>query len=172
MKIYLAQLNPTVGALKHNRALITDAYRAGVEAGADLVMVPELAVTGYPPRDLLEKPRFIEANLKSRDALVAMTGRTALIFGCVTQNDSGYGKPIQNSAIVAQNGRLLLEQHKTLLPTYDVFDELRYFEPADAVAPIDLFGVKAGVAICEDFWFEETIAGSRLYRLNPVESLI
>ncbi|MHB0970388.1 MAG: NAD+ synthase [Thermoanaerobaculia bacterium] len=171
MKIYLAQLNPTVGALESNRAMIADAYARGVAAGADIVMVPELAVTGYPPRDLLDHKTFVDANLSVRDALVAMTGDVALIFGCVVPNTASHGKPLRNVAVVARNGRVLLEQAKSLLPTYDVFDELRYFEPADAVHVIELCGKKVGVSVCEDFWFEEELHGKPLYRWNPIESL-
>lgn len=172
MKIYIAQLNPTVGALDSNHRLIVEAYQAGRHEGADIVMVPELAVTGYPPRDLLDKRLFVDANLEVRDALVAMTGQTVLIFGCVTRNEAGRGKPLRNVAVVAQNGRVLLEQHKSLLPTYDVFDELRYFEPAGSVSIVHLFGRKVGVSICEDFWFEENVLGQKIYPKNPVEPLI
>lgn len=172
MKVFIGQINPTVGALRANQELIAAAYREGVAAGADVVMVPELAVTGYPPRDLLEKERFVDANLRVRNALAAMTGDTALVFGCVTLNTGGRGKRLRNAAIVAQNGRILLEQHKTLLPTYDVFDELRYFEPAEAVQVIELAGRRVGIAICEDFWFEEELGGQKLYNLNPVDSLV
>jgi NAD+ synthetase len=171
MKIYLAQLNPTVGALESNRAMIADAYAHGVAAGADIVMVPELAVTGYPPRDLLDNQTFVDANLAARDSLVAMTGDPALIFGCVVRNTGSHGKPLRNVAVVAKNGRVLLEQAKSLLPTYDVFDELRYFEPADEVHVIELCGRKVGISVCEDFWFEEELHGKPLYSWNPIESL-
>lgn len=171
MKIYLGQLNPTVGALEANAELIRRAYGDGVRAGAEVVMVPELAVTGYPPRDLLDRSAFIDANLAIRDSLAAMTGETVLIFGCATRNTEPHGKRLRNTAVIAQHGRVILEQHKTLLPTYDVFDELRYFEPAAAVHPVTLFERSVGVLICEDFWFEEEIGGSRLYRNNPVDQL-
>ena len=171
MKIYIGQLNTTVGALASNAELIHRAYRDGVKAGADVVMVPELAVTGYPPLDLLDREIFINAALEVRDALARETGKTALIFGCITRNTSWCGKPVHNSAIVAQNGRILLEQHKSLLPTYDVFDELRYFEPAHKVNAIDLGGLCVGVSICEDFWFDDEILGTKLYCENPVDQL-
>src|SRR6266498_4011543 len=171
MKIFIGQINPTVGALSSNAELIRNAYDQGVRAGADLVMVTELAVTGDPPRDLLDREVFVNAALEVRDAIVSMTGNTALIFGCITRNESWCGKPLHNAAIVAQNGRVLLEQHKSLLPTYDVFDELRYFEPATAVSAIDLGGVCVGVSICEDFWFDDEILGTKLYCANPVDQL-
>ncbi len=171
MKIYVAQINPTIGALASNAGLIHRAYEDGVAAGADVVMVPELAVTGYPPRDLLDREIFVSAALEVRDAIVRKTGKTALIFGCITRNTNWCGKPLHNAAIVAQNGRILLEQHKSLLPTYDVFDELRYFEPAHGVQAIDLGGLCVGVSICEDFWFDDEILGTKLYCENPVDQL-
>ena len=172
MRILIAQINPTVGALEANRRRIEECYREGVAAGVDLVAVPELAVTGYPPRDLLEKEDFIVQNLQARDDLAAMTGPTALVFGCVTRNPDSSGKRLYNTACVAANGTILLEQHKSLLPTYDVFDELRYFDPADRVRTIDLAGRRLGVVICEDFWFEQSVGGAKLYERNPVQSLI
>ncbi len=172
MKIYIAQLNPIVGALDYNSALIRAAYESGLAAGADIVAVPELAVTGYPPRDLLDRDFFVESNLRIRDELVAMTtAETALIFGCVTRNDTGCGKPLRNAAIVAQGGRTLLEQGKSLLPTYDVFDELRYFEPVTAVHAVTIGETRVGVSICEDYWYEDQLAGIRLYCENPVDDL-
>ncbi|HEV8657746.1 MAG TPA: nitrilase-related carbon-nitrogen hydrolase, partial [Thermoanaerobaculia bacterium] len=171
MKVFIGQINPTIGALSSNAELIHRAYRDGVAAGADVVMVPELAVTGYPPRDLLDRDIFINAALEVRNALIRETGKTALIFGCITRNENWCGKPLHNAAIVAQNGKMLLEQHKSLLPTYDVFDELRYFEPATAVSAIDLGGVCVGVSICEDFWFEDEVLGTKLYCSNPVDQL-
>ena len=171
MKIYIGQINPTVGALSSNAELIRRAYDNGVNAGADVVMVPELAVVGYPPRDLLDRDIFVSAALEVRDALAAMTGNAALIFGCITRNESWCGKPFHNTAVVAQNGRIIAEQHKMLLPTYDVFDELRYFEPATTVQAVDLAGVRVGVSICEDFWFDDEILGTKLYCSNPVDQL-
>jgi NAD+ synthase (glutamine-hydrolysing) len=171
VKIFIGQLNPTVGALDANRDLILDAYRRGIEAGADLVVTPELGVTGYPPKDLLERPRFVEEALRVRDELVGHTGETALVFGCVAHNSDPCGKPLHNVAVVAQKGRILLEQKKSLLPTYDVFDELRHFEPAKSVSAITLFGRKVGVSICEDFWYEDVIGGREIYCDNPVDDL-
>lgn len=171
LKIFISQLNTTVGALETNRALIIEAYEAGVAAGADVVAVPELAVTGYPPLDLLDKPAFVDAALEVRDSLAAMTGRTALIFGCIDRNPRGCGKPLQNVAVAAHHGRILLQQVKSLLPTYDVFDELRYFEPAADVSALELFGRRVGISICEDFWFDERVLGRKLYCGNPVARL-
>jgi NAD+ synthase (glutamine-hydrolysing) len=171
MKIYIGQINPTVGALHANAELIRKAYAEGVKSGADVVLVPELAVTGYPPRDLIDREVFVSASLEVRDALAAMTGDTALVFGCITRNEGWCGKPLHNTAVVAQNGRILHEQHKSLLPTYDVFDELRYFEPGEGGKAIELAGARVGISICEDFWFDDEILGTKLYCRNPVDDL-
>ena len=171
MKIFIGQINPTVGALSANAELIRNAYQQGVRAGADLVMVPELAVTGYPPRDLLDREVFVNAALEVRDALVSHTGQTALLFGCITRNEIWCGKPLHNSAVLAQNGKIIQQQHKVLLPTYDVFDELRYFEPGRAVKPVMIGDAKVGICICEDFWFDDEVLGTKLYCDNPVDQL-
>ena len=171
VRIFIGQINPTVGALSSNAELIRSAYDKGVRAGADIVMVPELAVTGYPPRDLLDREVFVSAALEVRDALASMTGATALIFGAITRNEGWCGKPLHNTAVVAQKGKIIAEQHKSLLPTYDVFDELRYFEPAKSVAVTPLGGITVGVSICEDFWFDDEILGTKIYCDNPVDQL-
>ena len=171
MQIYIGQINPTVGALTSNAEMIRRVYSEGVRAGADVVMVPELAVPGYPPLDLLDREVFINAAQEVAASLIRMTGDTALIFGCITHNKGWAGKPLHNSALVAQRGKLLLEQHKVLLPTYDVFDELRYFEPGDDVSVVDINGTLAGVSICEDFWYDDELLGLKMYRDNPVDRL-
>jgi NAD+ synthetase len=171
MKVYIGQINSTVGALDGNAELIRRAYAGGVAAGADVVLVPELAVTGYPPRDLLDRPYFIERTLAIKDSLAAMTGGVALIFGCPIRSAQWCGKPLHNAAIVAQNGRVLLEQKKMLLPTYDVFDELRYFEPGREVHLVELAGTRVGVSICEDFWYDDEVFGKKMYCGNPVDDL-
>ena len=171
MKIFIGQINPTVGALTSNAEMIDRVYREGVDSGADVVMVPELAVTGYPPRDLLDREVFVSAALEIRDRLAAATGNVALIFGCVTRNVSWCGKPLHNAAIVAQDGRVVLEQKKSLLPTYDVFDELRYFEPGTGGKVVTINGRTVGVSICEDFWYDDEILGTKLYCQNPVDQL-
>ena len=171
MKVYIGQMNSTIGALSANADLIRRAYDDGVRAGADVVMVPELAVTGYPARDLLDRPYFIQAAQEVKQQLAAMTGATTLIFGCPVPNTSWCGKPLRNAAIVARDGKILLEQHKVLLPTYDVFDELRYFEPGEEVHCVEIAGHTVGVSICEDFWFEDEVLGKKLYCRNPVDDL-
>ncbi len=172
MKVFVGQLNTTVGALHGNADAIRRTYEEGVLAGADVVLVPELALTGYPARDLLDRPHFIETALQVRDALVAMTGETTLIFGCPIPNQDWCGKPLHNAAVIARGGRILLEQQKILLPTYDVFDELRYFEPGDSVRTVEIAGRRVGVSICEDYWFDDEHLGKKLYRRNPVDELV
>jgi NAD+ synthetase len=171
LKIWIAQLNPTVGALAANADQIRRAYEDGVRAGADAVLAPELAVTGYPPRDLLDRSYFIDSALAVRDELVAMTGRTTLIFGCPIRTGNWCGKPLHNAAVIARDGAIVLEQQKMLLPTYDVFDELRYFEPGQSVQCVEIAGKQVGVSICEDFWFDDEINGTKLYCRNPVDEL-
>jgi NAD+ synthase (glutamine-hydrolysing) len=171
MRVFIAQINSTVGALTANAELIRRAYDEGVRAGADVVLVPELAVTGYPPRDLLDRPHFIERALAVRDELAKMTGETTLVFGCPIRNPHWCGKPLHNAAIVARNGEILLEQKKMLLPTYDVFDELRYFEPGSEVHIVEIAGRRVGISICEDFWFDDEVLGQKLYCSNPVDDL-
>jgi NAD+ synthase (glutamine-hydrolysing) len=171
MKIFIGQINPTVGAISANAELIKKAYEQGVRAGADLVMVTELAVTGYPPRDLLDREVFVSAALETRDALAKMTGKTSLLFGCITRNENWCGKPLHNTAVLAQNGKIVFQQNKVLLPTYDVFDELRYFEPARAVQIVEIAGKRAAISICEDFWFNDEVLGTKLYCDNPVDQL-
>jgi NAD+ synthase (glutamine-hydrolysing) len=171
MKVFLGQINSTVGALTKNAELIRRAYDEGVRAGADVVMVPELAVTGYPARDLLDRPYFIRRALEVRDSLAAMTGSTTLIFGCPIPNTHWCGKPLHNAAIVARDGKIILEQKKMLLPTYDVFDELRYFEPGTDVHLVEIAGRQVGVSVCEDFWFDDEILDKKLYCNNPVDDL-
>ncbi|SVD95777.1 uncharacterized protein METZ01_LOCUS448631, partial [marine metagenome] len=152
MKIVLAQINTTVGDLAGNEALIQAAYGRGVDVGADLVVVPELAVTGYPPRDLLLKSGFIENNLEVVKQLATGVGETGLLVGCVGLNEGQPGRAATNSAALLHEGRMMAARTKTLLPTYDVFDEDRYFEPASGNFPVEFKGHKLGLTICEDAW--------------------
>ena len=167
MKIALAQINPTVGDLAGNEAKIRAAYQRGVEAGVDMVLCPELSVTGYPPRDLLLKRSFITRNLETVERLAAATGKVGLVLGYVGRNDLQPGREVTNSVALLQNGKIVTTRAKTLLPTYDVFDEDRYFEPASENIPADFLGAKVGLTICEDIWNDEDFWSVRRYQHNP-----
>jgi NAD+ synthase (glutamine-hydrolysing) len=167
MKVALAQINTTVGDLAGNEARILAAYKRGVEAGADLVMFPELTIAGYPPRDLLLKKSFIAGNLAVLERLAAATGKTAMLVGFVGENKVRPGREVSNSVALLQNGKIVTTRTKTLLPTYDVFDEDRYFEPATENAPAELNGKKIGLTICEDIWNDEDFWPERRYKPNP-----
>jgi len=171
MKILLAQLNATVGDIENNARLIRDAYQKGVEQGVDLVVCPELMLTGYPPRDLLLKPRFIEENLAALEALARGTGEVGLVVGFVERNTCSEGRDLFNSVALLHQGKVKDVRHKTLLPTYDVFDEDRYFEPATSNEPVEFLGKKIGLTICEDAWNDEEYGVPRRYRRRPLEDL-
>ena len=172
MKIALAQINPTVGDLTGNEARLLAAYRRGVEAGVEIVVFPELAITGYPPRDLLHKSRFIPDNLAVLERLAAATGETGLLVGYVGRNERQPGREATNSVALLQHGKILATRAKMLLPTYDVFDEDRYFEPAQENAPVDFNGQKIGLTICEDVWNDEAFWDERRYLRNPARELV
>ena len=172
MKIALAQINTTVGDLPGNEAKILSAYRRAVDAGAEIVVFPELAVTGYPPRDLLLKRHFVQQNLETLDRLAAATGPTAMLVGYVGRNEVRPGREATNSTALCQNGKIIATRTKTLLPTYDVFDEDRYFEPATSNAPVEFNGRKLGLTICEDVWNDEDFWDDRRYRENPSGQLV
>ena len=172
MRIGLAQLNPTVGDLVGNRRKILEAYSALVAAGAELVVFPELVVCGYPPRDLLFKRRFVPDVAESLAEIAAAVGAVPAIIGTVEANPSGRGRPFFNSAAFCYRGKVAAVGRKCLLPTYDVFDEDRYFEPAMSPAIIEHAGHRIGVTICEDIWTHPMISTRRLYSGRvPIEQL-
>ena len=170
MKIGFAQINATVGDLKGNCEVIIRAYERLANAGAELVLTPELALTGYPPQDLVFKSRFVPENLALLEKLQAQVGKSALLVGFVDRNE-GRGKPFRNAAALLERGKPIRKIYKSLLPTYDVFDEERYFQPADHVEPFDVHGKKIGVTICEDIWTEHYLPRP-LYDCEPVRSLV
>jgi NAD+ synthase (glutamine-hydrolysing) len=167
MKIALAQLNTTVGDIAGNEAKILAAYQRGTGSGANLVVTPELALTGYPPRDLVLRRRLVEQNLAALNRLAAATGATGLLVGFVGENAERPGREVTNAVALLQHGRILATRTKTLLPTYDVFDEDRYFEPASENAPVPFNGTPVGLTICEDIWNDEDFWRDRRYRANP-----
>jgi NAD+ synthase (glutamine-hydrolysing) len=170
MKIGFAQINPTVGDLRGNCELIIGAYQRLAAAGAELVLTPELAITGYPPQDLVFKSRFVPENLALLEKLHTEVGESALLVGFVDRNE-GRGKPFHNAAAVLERGKPIRKTYKSLLPTYDVFDEDRYFEPATRVEPFEVQGKKIGVTICEDIWTDEYLPRP-LYDVEPMRALV
>src|SRR6267143_5087190 len=170
MKIGFAQINPTVGDLRGNCELITGAYERLAAAGAELVLTPELAITGYPPQDLVLKSRFVPENLELLGKLQGSVGDAALLVGFVDRNE-GRGKPFRNAAALLEHGKPIRKTYKSLLPTYDVFDEERYFQPAESVEPFVVHGKNIGVTICEDIWTEHYLPRP-LYDCEPVRGLV
>lgn len=171
MKIGLAQINPTVGDLPGNLRKILVAYERAVQLGADLVLTPELAITGYPPQDLLFKSRFVPANQEILDQLAAAVGDVPLAVGFVAARDEGAaGQFFENAAAILQRGQAPQIRAKSLLPTYDVFDEARYFTPAASVEPVSVGGRLVGVTICEDIWSEPYLPRP-LYSRDPAAEL-
>ncbi|MEI6340262.1 MAG: NAD(+) synthase, partial [Verrucomicrobiota bacterium] len=171
MKIGIAQINSTVGDLAGNSERILKAYRALDEQGAEIVLTPELALTGYPPQDLLFKSRFVPENLLALERLHAELNTAALVVGFLAPNLSEHGRPFHNAAAVLEKGRPPRIVHKTLLPTYDVFDEARYFEPGCGSQPLVIKGRSYGITICEDIWPREYLPRS-LYLHSPVAQLV
>jgi NAD+ synthetase len=184
MKIAIAQLNPTIGDLPGNAQRILEAAQAAAKQGANLLLTPELSLCGYPPRDLLMHPGFINEMGKTLEQLASdlPAGLTALVGTVVTNPKSLVegGKPLFNSMALLEGGTIQHIFHKRLLPTYDVFDEDRYFEPGDEPnhfswqvegAPLSASSVHIGVTICEDLWNDEEFWGKRSYRINPIADL-
>jgi len=172
MKIALAQINTTVGDFEGNLDLLKKAYQSAVKLGAELVVAPELAITGYPPRDLLLKSGFIEGNLAALGELTEDIGKVGLIVGHVARNERQTGRPASNAVSLLLEGKVAASRAKSLLPTYDVFDEDRYFEPAIENAPVEYNGHSLGLTICEDVWNDDAFWKNCRYEADPVESLV
>lgn len=168
MRVRLAQLNPTVGDIQGNTSRIFSQIERAREQGVELLILPELAVCGYPPMDLLNLPEFRDTIYKANETIIDQCSEIALIFGTISPNKQ-LGRPCYNSAFVVSNRKLIGIQHKSLLPNYDVFDDVRYFEPATLVEPIELFGIKWGVSVCEDIWQNDN--SYMRYHVNPLEQL-
>jgi NAD+ synthase (glutamine-hydrolysing) len=174
VKIALAQINPTVGDFAGNIAKIISASQRAAGSGARLTVFPELSVCGYPPADLLDKPSFLARCASSVEELRLATASlpTAVLVGVALPAPANSGKRAVNAAVLLDRGDLLLEQHKMLLPFYDVFDEQRYFAPATTQRVIDFEGERLAITICEDAWNDKNFWPDRLYPIDPVEDLM
>jgi NAD+ synthase (glutamine-hydrolysing) len=172
MKLGFLQLNSTVGDFPANVAKLLAGYEKAVSLGAEFVLAPELFLCGYPPRDLLLRPDFIDANLAALRDTAKRTGAVPLCVGYVEWNSDRPGRALQNAAAILKNGKILWRTIKCLLPTYDVFDEDRYFEPGKQATPFELNGRKGALTICEDIWNDEDFWPERLYRRDPVKEAI
>ncbi len=172
MKIALGQINPTVGDFSGNAAKIIDYSLRARANGAGLILFPELSVCGYPPRDLVERPSFVTRNRETAERIALETRGIAVICGLVTPANSETGKSVMNSAALLQDGKIAFLQSKMLLPTYDVFDEMRNFAPARSQELFPFCGNRMALTICEDAWNDKLFWPKRLYTVDPVEALI
>ncbi len=173
MRIALAQINNTVGDLDANAAKILAFARRADEGGAELVVFPELALTGYPPRDLIEKRTFLARTACALDGIARCSAelKAALVVGYVAQSRPEAALPAQNALAVIERGRIVFDQRKMLLPTYDVFDEIRYFEPAESQSIFEFRGKRIALSICEDAWNDKMYWRRQRYDRDPVEEL-
>lgn len=171
MRIAIAQMNPIVGDIVGNTRAIIDRISQARQAGASLVVFPELSVVGYPPRDLLLKPRFIQANVEAARQIAERCVGISAIIGFVEHNKDPDGRRLRNAVAYCRECQIREVRYKSLLPTYDVFDEQRYFEPGPGVSLIEHDGTRLGVSICEDLWNDEQLIGRRIYHQDPIGQL-
>jgi NAD+ synthase (glutamine-hydrolysing) len=174
MRIACAQINPTVGDIAGNSRKILSFIEQAKALGAALVAFPELAVTGYPPKDLLLKPQFVEDNLRAVELIASKVSGIDAVIGYADRNAAPVGRPLHNAVAVLRDGAVVSRHFKTLLPTYDVFDESRYFEPGPVNETENLVRIGdtvAGLSICEDLWNDEQLIARRLYHQNPIADL-
>jgi NAD+ synthase/NAD+ synthase (glutamine-hydrolysing) len=172
VKIALGQINPTVGDFSGNAAKIIQFALQARSAGAGLILFPELSVSGYPPRDLVDRPWFVARNHTTVERIAAKTQGIAVICGMVTAAEADSGKKAMNSAALLRDGRIEFIQSKMLLPTYDVFDEMRNFAPAKSQRLFSFCGKQMALTICEDAWNDKHFWNRRLYGIDPVEELV
>jgi NAD+ synthase/NAD+ synthase (glutamine-hydrolysing) len=172
VKIALGQINPTVGDFSGNAAKIIEFALQARSAGVGLILFPELAVSGYPPRDLVERPSFVASSLATVEKIAGATQGIAVICGTVTPAEAESGKKVMNSAALLRDGRIEFIQSKMLLPTYDVFDEMRNFAPAKSQQVFSFCGKQMALTICEDAWNDKRFWNRRLYGVDPVEELV
>ena len=172
MRIALCQINTTVGDLAGNAERVLEAARRAARDGADLAVFPELCVTGYPPQDLLDRPSFLDDTDEAvRHIAQSAPEGLALLVGAPVRNQTAVGKRLYNCALLLSGGEIVESIAKTLLPTYDVFDEYRYFEPCPERRVLEWGGLRIGLHICEDMWNNEEKAPYHLYAANPVDEL-
>ena len=172
MKICLAQINPTVGAFEQNVKKICRFINTAKKKGADLIVFPEMCIVGYPPKDLLELSGFVDSNLKALEEVRNNVTGISAIVGFVDRNAGQRGKNLYNAAAYINNKEIVSRHYKSLLPTYDVFDEDRYFEPAHSISLAKISGRKSGISICEDAWGANIIWHGKIHHKDPVESMI
>ncbi len=170
MRVGLAQINTTVGAFRRNRDYILSEYQRLCREGAELVITPELALSGYPPQDLVFKSRFVPTGLEVLSELEQALGEVPLLVGFIDRNTTGFGPPFHNAAALLRKGQERVVVHKTRLPTYDVFDESRYFEPGHCWEPVTINGRRWGITICEDIWANDYLDQHR-YKNDPLAAL-
>jgi len=172
VKLALGQINPTVGDFPGNAAKIIDFAHKAQAAGAGMILFPELSLCGYPPRDFVERPWFVARNREAVERIAAETTGIALICGLVTPAQAETGKSVMNSAALLEEGKVAFLQSKMLLPTYDVFDEMRNFAPARSQTTFPFGGRQMALTICEDAWNDKHFWNRRLYTFDPVEALV
>lgn len=172
MKIALGQINPTVGDFSGNSAKIVEFSRRAQDAGAGLILFPELSICGYPPRDLVERPSFVARNREVAQCIARQVPGISIICGLVTPAEAEAGKSVMNSAALLKDGKIGFTQSKMLLPTYDVFDEMRNFAPAKSQHLFSFCGKQIALTICEDAWNDKHFWNRRLYAFDPVEELV
>jgi NAD+ synthase (glutamine-hydrolysing) len=172
VKIALGQINPTVGDFSGNAAKMIEFSRRAQAEGAGLILFPELSVCGYPPRDLVERPSFVARNRETAERIADATRGIAVICGLVTPANSDTGKSVMNSAALLQEGKIAFLQSKMLLPTYDVFDEMRNFAPAKSQELFSFCGNRMALTVCEDAWNDKLFWPKRLYVVDPIEALV
>ena len=171
MNIGILQLNFTIGDFEKNADKVARAYGEAVKLGAEIVVAPELGLCGYPPRDLLNRADFLEGHDRGVRELAKRVGKVPLLMGGIEKSTKKEGRPLHNVAFLLEKGKVRVVARKRLLPTYDVFDEDRYFEPGEKVAPVRIGGRQVGVTICEDIWNDEDVWMERRYLADPVREL-